>query len=342
MLLGSAVVAAIYLLVGTNRAAARNPNTQKLSFHSGPTLICRDCHTMHYSEDGTIPVDAQAGGPWEHLLLSSNVTDLCLTCHKDATAPDVWSGNWPGGAFSNTGTGGGDQAQGHNPGGRSGNESTNVPLDTVLGLTPPGQTQALNEFHCGTCHEPHGWKSDAVNGNQYSFAYRLLRKQIRGPGGSQVDVSDTLLSGFADEQFGQTTSSTNHNVYRSHPTVGDGSKGFSKWCATCHGGFHSDTQGDPELKDGSGNWIRHPTATALGADVVGNYGTTYDPNYPVETTNTSAGTGANWSVSATTERVFCLSCHRAHASPYTNATRWDCTAGSGIGTGCNKCHKKGS
>ncbi len=344
----SVAVALVYVLTGVHRAAARDAVTQPLVFHSNSTLDCEQCHAMHYSENGASrlypppspPEEGSRGvGPFPSLLFR-NVTDLCLSCHKDSTAPNVWSGNWPGGSYSNTGTGG-DSANGHNPGGTFGNESKDIPLDPTLGLTPPGQTQTLPEFHCATCHEPHGWSSDAVNGNPHVFAYRLLRKQIVGPGGAKVDVSGVILNGFAEEQLNEEASNMNHNVYRSLARVGDGSKGFGKWCAACHGGFHSDTQGSPELKKVSGQWIRHPTAMALGDNVATNYGATYNPDYPVETTNTSATTDANWSMSGTTERVFCLSCHYAHASPYKNATRWNNTVASGARTGCNKCHAKG-
>lgn len=319
---------------------ARDPATQPLTYHTGTSLVCSSCHTMHYSEGGAPPAGADAGGPFSKLLLKRNETDLCLTCHAGGAAPNVMSGNWPGGTFPATAA---NQGKGHNPFGTVANASTQIPQDSVLGLTPPGSTGgALTEFACGTCHDAHGF-SDYTTGNSSVFTYRLLKKRIKGSGGVDVDVSTTLLSTFADEQFSETASATNHNVYRAPASIGDSSKGLSKWCASCHSQFHSDA---------AGFGFRHPTADNLGslsanytaANVADGYsGGTYHYKYPVETNQgVLATTGTQWPItSGSTERVFCLSCHRAHGSSYLNAGRWDFTVASGSGTGCNKCHAKG-
>ncbi|MDR7468453.1 MAG: cytochrome c3 family protein [Armatimonadota bacterium] len=318
---------------------ARDPGTQPLTYHTGATLVCSSCHTMHYSEGGQPPPGADPGGPFPKLLLKRNETDLCLTCHGGGTAaPNVMGGNWPGGQFPATAAA---EGRGHNPTGTVDNQSTQIPLDSTLGLTPPGSTRgALTEFTCGTCHDPHGF-SDYDTGNAAVFTYRLLRKTIKGPGGATIDVSNTIQSTFRDEQDSEVESATNHNVYRSAPEIGDKTKGFSQWCASCHSDFHGPALG-----------FRHPTADQLGklyenytlANPADGYaGGTYHFKYPVETTQgVLATTTTQWPItSGTTERVFCLSCHRAHGSAYSNAGRWDFSVKSGAGTGCNKCHGKG-
>ena len=80
-------------------------------YHYQGTLLCYDCHTMHYSQthnwDGTTPVPTTgnangnwlgSGGPFQYLLksgsASSPINDLCLACHDGQTfAPDVLGAN---------------------------------------------------------------------------------------------------------------------------------------------------------------------------------------------------------------------------------------------------------
>jgi|GEM_PF-6705305 len=337
-LLAGGLVALGFLLVPA--VNARDPGTQRLTYHTGATLVCSSCHTMHYSEGGQPPSGADTGGPFPKLLLKRNETDLCLNCHGGGTGPNVMGGGWPGGQFPATPA---VQGRGHNPTGTAANPSTQIPLDSTLGLMPPGSTGgALTEFTCGTCHDPHGF-SNYDTGNAAVFTYRLLRKSIKGPGGASIDVSNTIQSTFRDAQFSEIESATNHNVYRSGPTIGDATRGFGKWCASCHGNFHD---------DGPAFSFRHPSADELGglyrnytlANLADGYaGGTYHFKYPVETTQGAAATtGTQWAItSGSTERVFCLSCHRAHGSATSNAGRWDFSQSSGAGTGCNKCHRMG-
>ncbi|NOR60144.1 MAG: hypothetical protein GQ469_05880, partial [Methanosarcinales archaeon] len=68
----------------------------------------------------------------------------------------------------------------------------------------------------------------------------------------------------------------------------------------------------------------------------------YDPEVPVARPDLEAieETG----LLGEGDMVMCLSCHRAHGSPYPDALRWDYTkmvagdAGNWAGTGCFKCH----
>ncbi|NOZ26181.1 MAG: cytochrome c3 family protein, partial [Nitrospirae bacterium] len=51
-------------------------------------------------------------------------------------------------------------------------------------------------------------------------------------------------------------------------------------------------------------------------------------------------TAAIGTVTAGTDRVICLSCHRAHGSPYFKMLRWDyrsTTLATAL-SGCNACH----
>ena len=84
-------------------------------------------------------------------------------------------------------------------------------------------------------------------------------------------------------------------------------------------------------------WIRHPTDIALPTS--GEYGV-YDP-----TTAYNVQTPVAWLNPSSPARsdavVMCLSCHKAHGSPYPDMLRWDYTtsiAGGGASGGCLNCH----
>lgn len=310
---------AVIISLGLIAFMTPSANAETGAFHDAANLQCNKCHTMHYSEGGQAPTNADSGGPFKKLLIKSEVTNLCLMCHSDPTkAPDVYEATveTPGGDFKySTKEQGktGDEAKGHNPGGVLG-------TDSVL-TTAPGGTFDASTFTCISCHDEHGDTSQA-------FMYRnVLKKGLTTFAGDneEAQIWDGSTANVAAE------ADTNHNVYKVSAIASDE---FSAWCGSCHGDFHTKT------KDNSGNWIRHPTAEELGG-LASNYGTNYTPAYPVATTNANAAIGTNWAISGTTEGVMCLSCHKAHATNYANATRWDNGAASGSGTGCNKCHAKG-
>ncbi|ACL66601.1 cytochrome c family protein [Anaeromyxobacter dehalogenans 2CP-1] len=113
--------------------------------------------------------------------------------------------------------------------------------------------------------------------------------------------------------------------------------GMSEWCGTCHPGMHSND-------NISGSIFKHPAGdlATMSATVAGNYNSyvksgdltgtnAYDAIAPFEqhvdraTLATKAvGTAGTPDIAAAagTSGVMCLSCHRAHASPYEFALRW--------------------
>jgi hypothetical protein len=244
---------------------------------------------------------------------------MCLTCHQapfnDTGAPIVLTPDGtmgtnypllPGGDFYYAQT---DPGKGHNPGG------TVIGSDGLLTQSPGGEFASAQES-CISCHEPHGGSS--------ANAYGLLRKKPAGWTGP-----DLLVEGK-----------------ESHPGSDEGGSrpryysGFSAWCGACHSnpdnagsGFHGATPTDPDVGNGA-DWFRHPSDKELGATIAGNYGTQYVVPYHVEKRS-----GSDSEVTAQDE-VFCLSCHRGHAWKYAHATCWENVEVSG--TGCSKCHRKGS
>jgi len=341
-----------------------------LAFHNGSQLVCDNCHTMHYSEGGQAPPtqakgypqNADSGGPFEHLLVKSNITDLCLQCHKDngyTGAPSVYNTNpasasvlLPGGDFGYSAkipqaTLPGLTSGGHNPFGSPGaQQSVNFnpsPDGGATGLTPPGSSTTMSSFQCTDCHGVHGPESGNVSVSRLAtyqnYGYRLL---LAEPLGNNTLVStDSIISrawivsggavvaGPDGANLQQSESATNINVYKG---------GFSEWCSSCHANFHAEVDQTANDWDGTA-YIRHPTNSVLTSLRAYATGSTYDYNYPLVQgngtwTNTGGGTLGN------TDKIQCLTCHKAHATAYPNALRWDPTQASALGQ-CNKCHEVG-
>ena len=339
------------------------------TFH-GTGLICNKCHTMHFSQDGdALDVD----GPYPHLLLEANTTDLCLVCHAEPTvytgAPEVLSAAGDpaialaGGDYYSSAT---STGKGHNPGYEEGGAvatdwTSAMPQDDLMAdpLLPPGGV-TLGKWDCVSCHAPH--RGDISDDYGTAAVFRMLwskpaKQAIANTAGSTFDAfgntaQTELLQGDLSGTFtwANDESDTNHTAYRAN---------VSEWCGQCHGAnFHNTT--DP------GDWLRHPSGFALPTDphtpdYVANYNDTgsaqgggFDAMVPIAEPDAVLTTGTYSATEDST--VMCLTCHRSHAAAtydYStdpvgyatdtdDMTRWDMTAASGGKTNCNKCHQKGS
>ena len=151
--------------------------------------------------------------------------------------------------------------------------------------------------------------------------FRFLRGHQSGDGHG--------VCGIEDSDWQATASPTDHNEYLGFSgskvsagnlsALGHTSTGF---CCGCHGNKHISQ--DP----GGENWIRHPS----GAVPLDGLYTEYNPQTPVSRPDLSGYSGPSSMVTPATDMVMCLSCHRAHGSPYPKMLRWE-TVG-----GCDDCH----
>lgn len=102
--------------------------------------------------------------------------------------------------------------------------------------------------------------------------------------------------------------------------------GMNEFCAACHEHFHGDAN-----TRGKSSWVRHPTGITIygapHADFAG-----WSSRRPQRTLVEDPTGNPNDLYSA---RVFCLSCHFAHAGPFDNAVRWD---NGRSNKGCLECH----
>jgi len=160
--------------------------------------------------------------------------------------------------------------------------------------------------------------------------------------GRQVGVA-----GYEDPDWEFTVSSADHNDYREAPPNSPQSKSYSVsgFCEGCHWYFY-----DYAPDAGDGAYHRHPTHTIIpdSGEYAMAYGEehAYDPLVPVGQAIGYYFPGdmaPKETVTPGTDRVMCLTCHRAHASPYPKMLRFpydQMQAGGGLGDGegCFKCH----
>ena len=185
---------------------------------------------------------------------------------------------------------------------------------------------------CTKCHmmQDSGWggfhhadDSNLVVGSDTGDTdgyFRFLTGHMSGAGHG--------VCGIEDDDWQATASPTDHNEYlgfsgtKTSPgslsALGHTVTGF---CCGCHGNKHLSQ--DP----GGENWIRHPSG-ALPLDA--SY-TEYNSQVPVSRDDLSGYGGPSDTVEVT-DMVMCMSCHRAHGSPYPKMLRWE-TVG-----GCDDCH----
>jgi hypothetical protein len=198
--------------------------------------------------------------------------------------------------------------------------------------TAPGGTYSSAFMSCTSCHDPHGQVLGGTLGGQLPIEksgsygvgptdpataivgnYRLLGdSQYTAPGGlnfgADAPIAATVGFGEADD---------------AHVDYGSG---WSEWCGNCHGNYLNDgtmhAAGNSQtLDDFAINYNQYVetgkfdglTATSYLTLVPFERGETV--RTALDPTRTDGPEGG--------DNVMCLTCHRAHASAFQNATRWD-------------------
>jgi len=309
-------------------------------YHSGSTLICSDCHTMHASQQhdyaGVAGVQTwNAGVGFSRLLKASNTNLLCLTCHDGQTGiPDVI-----GADFNTTeSTAGGRSAGALN--------STSIAAGATAGyltwtghtletppasVTPPGQVGAIT-FTCASCHQPHGTANyrNLVTAVTYTV-------QTTTTNAFDVRINLAAIPGAGSRVSGGFYSSDNI-VFNE---VGATASPYGAFCASCHGTFHG-TANTMAVSP----YVKHPTAAV---DFPAGYVTQYNAK-----TNKARVIWANNVLNptvTTTATPSCMSCHRAHGNKNPFGLIYMASAGTrneeGVAGGtlrdlCGQCHVYGN
>lgn len=311
---------------------------------------CSNCHTMHYSQNGTTPAGA-SGGPNAFLLLNS-----CLGCHTTAgavTAPKV---DYPlasmlaGGSFADAIAS--TDSRKHNLGGIPAGVAVFITTDDAAmtnGTPGAGGAATVPTPATLTCAGSLGCHGDGSVASNVAVTpagdpgIQGFHHQTKGAGsfrflmvkGNNVNnILGTAVGGYgsANWESGGATAA-NHNVYSA--IAGTSISGF---CANCHGLFH----GTANTGAGPSAFVRHPTDYALDATMLASASVVVDyVNTPFGYSNL-AGLSTTVALTKTNASVACVSCHRAHGSAQPDILRFDYAtqiAGSKTSTiGCVNCH----
>lgn len=343
---------------------------------------CVNCHTMHNSQNGVsvtggAPNDVllNAGCVACHTAAAAGqqTSQFGAPAVLHLTAPTgQGAGNTnAGGDFywvtQGTGT---STTTGHNVA-----DITGVGQDTLIGLTPPGWDPIAttgftygqvangtaawsNQLTCAGTYGCHG--NHALVGGQPAGSFAGIKGAHHSNpnvGATRADAPTNVggsfrflggILGLEDANWNWNETSAAHNEYygvdnqanrnwdAASGTYADRTS-ISFLCAECHGMFHSRVAGTTA---GGSPWRRHPTDIALPNTSEYAAYTAYSVQAPVA--RPTVPTASNGVVTPGTDVVICLSCHRAHGSPFSDLLRWDYTtmiAGqASADTGCFTCH----
>lgn len=335
---------------------------------------CSNCHTMHNSQKGQ-PVIILGPGETDTSPKPTLLKASCIGCHsktdgitwKDSItgAPIVFNTTEPSynsvkglaaGNFYYIQT---EDNKGHNilpgnpddklttaPGGTNSGCGTNSCHDNLYSINSDyGYRQGCSKCHMMNDNSPQGYhhknnpSSQRLVNSPDDGWYRFLSGHKTG--------SNHGVTGLEDENWQYNPTSTVHNEYLGYSGSKTSSGGFNAlgntitaYCTGCHGNFH--------IQQRTSNvWVRHPSDTIIpnsgefskAFNASGGIGT-YDPLVPVARPSLDGWTEPSSNVILGTDLAMCLSCHRAHASPYFKMLRWDYKAwpASGGTNGCYLCH----
>ena len=330
---------------------------------------CSDCHTMHNSQNGASMRFDSGATPLPILL-----RDDCIGCHSGlntaasvvntpprviATAAPTYTPITGGAGAVNTTLAGGDfywvnaqgDAKGHNV------NLVSAADGTLVGNKPPGGAALGSQLECAGTVGCHGNPATANPLASLEGAHHFAHNEINDALTTATEVGNSFrylmgTYGAEDTDWQFTESTTDHNRYigleRSAANAAASATTISGLCARCHGAYHNTVGGDDAFginedntNFANGNWIRHPTDYAMSA-TTGEYAAyvTYQPETPLGRLAANIANAGD-TVTAGHRIVLCVSCHRAHGSPYDDGLRWNYNTmqfGTGVTNGCMNCH----
>lgn len=323
-------------------------------YHSGTTLVCSECHVMHfsqghgYSPSGTGGFGALGPGP-NPALLRNRGNDLCLSCHDSSgLATDVLGA-------SNTGSQPGIvRSGGHLNRIGQGTEGDGHTLDSLA--TAPGSQPAWSApdengvgvgLACTNCHAPHGGVGP---GHPTGSQFRNLRTEPGHAFDRWVTHNDVLgTNDLSRDVFLRSGSYDEAALDWNEPNPSDSA--IARWCGGCHAFVHgndlSSAGGGLMPAGGTSTWFEeHPVwERNFGQEEVAQYGT--KQNKVKVMSEIGMWDPAGFDVTPT-----CVTCHRAHGNGrpygliYRSGTGLPTEDGDTNGTSvddlCLQCHEDGS
>jgi hypothetical protein len=333
-----------YLIVAVFAAVmviATAADSRAGEYHTGGTLLCYDCHTMHYSMQhgfagGSVGTTQSLNGDWlasggpYNFLLKDAANKLCLGCHDGKSfAPDVMALN-------------GGMTTGVRQAGALNEAASGAPYDAYKGHTldshdqPPGFDPAkvgapatwydpAKGLECVSCHAQHGPAGAYRNLGSYALGGAAANARptyvIGAANDTTKDVWINVTKSWATDvapatpdYYDQTKVSFNRN----DATVGSlrTSNKLGTFCATCHANFHGgpgDTNigGTAAALDG---FIRHPASqvTIGAAGTQGFGGHSSLTRFAANTTKVKVAASDQSAFADATP--ICVTCHKAHGN----------------------------
>jgi predicted CXXCH cytochrome family protein len=217
-------------------------------------------------------------------------------------------------------------------------------------MTSPGGSFPSGQLGCQSCHDPHGTYRRLPDNSISTMGGPIVGSGSYNdsgvPAAGEALGAYRLLAGNGYQQDGVTfggnpaavapeTYNRSENVTQTRVAYGlgttNGYEAWGDWCATCHGSMHS-----------SGNYV-HPTDASLSGtattynsyvrsgDLTGMPTSSFLSLVPfIENEDDYAMLAGNSQNDDSVldgpvgaDQVSCLSCHRAHASGFEYALRWN-------------------
>lgn len=222
-------------------------------------------------------------------------------------------------------------------------------------LTAPGGTYPAAGMSCTSCHDPHGKYRRFTDGTTGSTG---LPVNSSGSYNTSPDPTKDAAVGVYRllAGTGYSRSSSGNNSFRYDPPaavapaeynraetntdtrVAYGS-GMSEWCTNCHNnlGGSNNTPGHPagNLLKMSSRMVANYNSYVASGNVSGNRTNSYTSMVPFEMgtsdysvlKRTASIDGSMTAGPDTNSNVMCLTCHRAHATAWDKAGRWNMKSG---------------
>ena len=334
---------------------------------------CSVCHTMHNSEQGSavaFTIDSSGQQVTNEQPFANLLKTDCLGCHSytgaetilsmgESLVPIVFNLSEPAyppdGSTNSTLAGGnfhwlilkGD-AYGHNVNGIAGADPRFPSNKAPGGEDRTGEcvschgTLATAQSGCEGCHVPHHHADNSANNviGMENGWYRFLGSVMQND--DQNEPPPEGVVGIEAADWEQSPLADQHNTYQGKqgPYAGYLESGsINQKCAGCHGQFHSGTIADS-------TWIRHPNDMVIPDSGEFTDFIIYNPITPVARQNVSAEDAGFSVINRGADLVSCISCHRAHGSPYPAMLRWgyrdwpgnDSHTQQPAQNGCAVCH----
>jgi hypothetical protein len=319
-------------------------------YHTGNTLLCYDCHTMHNSMQhgfggGAVSTTPTLGGDWianakadpQKFLLKAPANQLCLACHDGQSfAPDVLGininasptqGREAGALNDMAGAAPYEPWKGHTLG-----STTEPPGYNPAAVGAPATWYTASDgLECINCHAQHGPATSYRNLGSYALGGAATNARPTYVIGAANDTTkDVWINGDAAYVGGSGVAGTFNAVFdraniwfnRNDALVGTRktSNRMGTFCATCHADFHG---GPADTNIGASaaaldGFLRHPTSqVTIGTAGTQGYGGHSSLTRYVNatgTTKTRVKVAASDTTGYTDASPICVTCHKGHGN----------------------------